>query len=44
MEQVEVCEFENFELLVSKVAEYIVEDKTVQDIFDSGLYENTSII
>ena len=44
VEQVEVCEFENFELLVSKVAEYIVEDKTVQDIFDSGLYENTSII
>ena len=44
VEQLEVCEFENFELLVSKVAEYIVEDKTVQDIFDSGLYENTSII
>ena len=44
VEQVEVCEFENFELLVSKVAKYIVDDKSLQDIFDSGLYENTSII
>lgn len=44
MEQVEVCEFENFELLVSKVAKYIVDDKSVQDIFDGGLYENISII
>ena len=44
IEQVEVCEFKNFELLVSKVAEYVVGDKTVQDIFDGGLYEKTSII
>ena len=44
VEQVEVCEFRNFELLVSKVAEYIVDDKTVRDIFDGGLYEKTSII
>ena len=44
IEQVEVCEFKNFELLVSKVAEYVVDDKTVQDIFDGGLYERTSII
>lgn len=44
MEQVEVCEFRNFELLVSKVAEYIVDDRKVQDIFDSGLYEKVSII
>lgn len=44
VEQIEICEVENFELLVSKVAEYNVDDKTVQDIFDSGLYENTSII
>ena len=44
VEQVEVCEFRNFERLVSKVAEYVVDDKTVQDIFDGGLYEKTSII
>lgn len=44
VEQVEICEFENFELLVSKVAEYIVDDKRVQDIFNGGLYERTSII
>ncbi len=42
--QVEVCEFRNFELLVSKVAEYMVEDKKVQDIFDDGLSENASIL
>ncbi len=40
----EVCEFKNFEVLVSKVAECVVDDKTVQDIFDGGLYERTSII
>ena len=44
MEQVEVCEFRDFELLVSKVAEYIVDDRTVQDIFDGGLYEKVSIL
>lgn len=44
VEQVEICEFENYELLVSKVAEYIVDDKRVQDIFNGGLYERTSII
>ena len=44
VEQVEVCEFENFELLVSKVAEYIVDDRTVNDIFDDELYENVSIL
>ena len=44
VEQVEVCEFRNFERLVSKVAEYVVDDKTVHDIFDGGLYEKTSII
>ena len=44
VEQVEVCEFRNFERLVSKVAEYVVDDKIVQDIFDGGLYEKTSII
>ena len=38
VEQVEVCEFENFELLVSKVAEYIIDDRTVQDIFDAAEY------
>ena len=44
VEQVEVCEFRDFELLVSKVAEYIVDDRTVQDIFDGGLYEKVSIL
>ena len=44
VEQVEVCEFKNFELLVSKVAEYMVDDKTVQDIFDGGKYEDVSIL
>ena len=44
MEQVEVCEFSNFELLVSKVAEYVVDDRKVQDIFDNGLYEKVSIL
>ncbi len=44
VEQVEVCEFENFELLVSKVAEYIVDDRKVQNIFDKGLYENVCIL
>ena len=42
--QVEVCEFRDFEKLVSKVAEYVVDDRTVQDIFDSGMYENVSIL
>ncbi len=42
--QVEVCEFRDFDLLVSKVAEYIVDDRTVQAIFDDGLYENVSIL
>ncbi len=42
--QVEVCEFRDFDLLVSKVAEYIVDDRTVQAIFDDGLYKNVSIL
>ncbi len=42
--QVEVCEFGNFELLVSKVAEYIIDHRTVQAIFDEGVYENVSIL
>ena len=44
VDQVEVCEFSNFELPVNKVAKYIVDDKTVEDIFDSKQYENLSII
>lgn len=44
VEQVEVCEFNDFELLVSKVEAHIVDDRTVQDIFDSGLYENVCIL
>ena len=44
VEQVEVCEFRNFELLVSKVAEYMVDDRTIQDIFDGGLYEKVSVL
>ena len=39
-----VCEFRDFELLVSKVAEYSVDDRTVQDIFNGGLYENICIM
>lgn len=44
MEQVEVCEFSDFETLVAKVAEYIIDDRTVQDIFDGGLYEKVSVL
>ena len=44
IEQVEVCEFSDFEQLVSKVAEYMVDDRLVQDIFDDGLYEKISIL
>lgn len=44
MEQVEVCEFSDFKLFVSKVADYFVEDKTVKAVFDEGLYEKGSII
>ena len=44
VEQVEVCEFSDFNLLVSKVADYVVDDKTVQAVFDEDLYENVSII
>ena len=29
---------------MSKVAEYVVEDRTVEDIFDSRLYKNLSIL
>ena len=43
-EQVEVCEFPDFEQLVSKVAEYLVVNRSVQDIFDRGLYEKISIL
>ena len=44
VEQVEVCEFRSFDLLVSKVAEYTVDDRTVQDIFNQCLYEKVFII
>jgi hypothetical protein len=44
VDQVEVCEFNNFKLLVSKVASYVVDDKAVQTVFDEGLYENVTII
>lgn len=44
VEQVEVCEFSDFETLVNKVAEYIIDDRTVQDIFDGGLYEKVSVL
>ena len=44
VDQVDVCEFRNFKVLVNKVAEYMVEDKTVQEIFDAGLYRNLSIL
>lgn len=44
VEQVEVCEFERFEYLVSKVAEYVVDDRKVQNIFEDGLCKSISII
>lgn len=43
VEQIEICEFENFTCLVNQIAECVVEDKTVQDIFDNGLYEDVCI-
>ena len=44
VDQVEVSGFNDFEQLVSKAAEYMVVDRSVQDIFDSGLYEKISIL
>ena len=44
MEQIEICEFENFALLVNKIAECMVEDKTVQEIFNNELYEDVCIL
>ena len=44
VEQIEICEFENFTLLVNKIAECMVKDKTVQEIFDNGLYEDVCIL
>ena len=44
VDQVEVCEFSDFPQLVNKVEEYTVVDRSVQDIFDSGLYEKISIL
>ena len=44
VEQVEVCEFSDFQQLVNKVAEYPVDDRSVQAIFDEGLYEKVSIL
>lgn len=44
VEQVEVCEFNDFEMLVNKVEVYIVDDRTVRDIFDKGLYEIVCIL
>lgn len=35
---IELCEFENFELLVSKVADIVIEDKTIREIFDGNDY------
>ena len=44
MEQIEICEFENFTFLVNKIAECMVKDKNVQEIFDNGLYEDVCIL
>ena len=44
VDQVEVCEFRDFQQLVNKVKEYMVVDRSVQDIFDDGLYEKISIL
>ena len=44
VEQIKICEFDNFALLVNKIAECVVEDKTVQEIFDNGLYKDVCIL
>ena len=44
VEQIGICEFENFTLLVNKIAECIVDDKTVREIFEHGLYEDVCIL
>lgn len=44
VKQIEICEFDNFALLVNKVEECVVDDKTVQDIFDNGLYADICIL
>ena len=43
-EQVEICEFENFTLLVNKISECAAGDITVQEIFDNGLYTDVCIL
>ena len=35
---IELCEFEDKRLLVEKVADIVVEDKTIQEIFDENCY------
>ena len=42
--QIEICEFENFTLLADKISGCVVNDKTVRDIFDNGLYEDVCIL
>ena len=44
VEQIEICEFENFTLLADKISGCVVNDKTVRDIFDNGLYEDVCIL
>ncbi len=44
VEQIKICEFNNFALLVNKIAECVVDNKTVRDIFDSGLYADVCIL
>ena len=44
VEQIEICEFENFTLLADKISECVVNDKTVRDIFDNGIYEDVCIL
>ena len=42
--QIEICEFENFTLMADKISECVVNDKTVRDIFNNGLYEDVCIL
>ena len=39
-----VCRFEEKELLVSKTAAALLEDRTIREIFDGQVYDSLSII
>ncbi|MBQ5584756.1 MAG: hypothetical protein IIU74_08500 [Ruminiclostridium sp.] len=39
-----VCRFEEKELLVSKIAAALLDDRTIREIFDEQVYDTLSII